>query len=87
VSDAPRLEPTGIALSRQLAELFPSDRLAVADPPAVTVRIRLEGAPRLEIEADDQAAFDRLFDWIGSNEELHLIVALAELSASRLDSK
>jgi hypothetical protein len=87
VSDAPRLEPTGIALGRQLADLFPGEPFAVAAPPSVTVRLTLEAAPRLEIHADDEAAFSRLFAWIESNEELRLIVGLARLGAWRLDSR
>ncbi len=56
----------------------------LAHPPSVWIQLRLEHAPRLLIDVMSEAEFDRLCDWIRSDEESHELFARAvELEAER----
>jgi hypothetical protein len=50
-------------------------------PPSVWIQLRLEAAPRLLIDATTEAEFNRLCDWVASQEDL------AELFARAVESR
>ena len=56
----------------------------LAHPPSVWIRLSLETAPRLLIDAMSEAEFDRLCDWIRSDDESHdLFDRAIEIDAAR----
>ena len=55
-----------------------------ATPPSVWIQLRLEHAPRLLVDVMSESEFDRLCDWICSDEGSHELFARAvELEAER----
>jgi hypothetical protein len=56
----------------------------LALPPSIWIRLSFESTPRLLIAAMSEAEFDRLCDWIRSDEASHELFARAvELEAER----
>ncbi len=52
--------------------------------PAIVIRLELEAAPKLYVDAVNSAEHDRLLDWIGSQPHyLRLIQAAIDLEAER----
>lgn len=50
----------------------------VASAPAVVIRLELEAAPRVYVEAASRGERHRLLDWINSNSDLRAIVRAAD---------
>jgi hypothetical protein len=56
----------------------------LAHPPSVWIRLSLETTPRLLIDAMSEAEFDRLCDWIRSDDDsFELFNRAVELEAER----
>jgi hypothetical protein len=49
----------------------------MSGPPAVTILLPLEGAPRLWVDALNDSEERRLWDWVGSRDDLLALVARA----------
>lgn len=60
------------------ADRLPTPRRA----PKIVIELQIEAAPRVRVDAANDEDFDRLADWIKSNEAIHqLIVDAREIHA------